>query len=262
MYKRFVCIAALCCMVNCLYAQKDTAILLPNLSFQPGEVIDYKIKYGFITVGEASLQVKESDKVIGSNKTTHLVAEGRTSSAAKFIVSVRNRYDSYIDSKTLLPYLYTESVQEDNYHRDAYIKFDRKNNKVMTKNKKEEAPRNTLDIISSFFFARSLNISNVKIGDTIKLKYYMEDGLYPLNITYLGKETIKTKIGKYECLKFSPSLLAGRVFRKDSKMYLWISNDENRIPMRIEAEILVGSVYLEVQSAGGLKYESTAKRKK
>lgn len=244
-----------------LFAQNEEAPAINTSAFQSGEEINYKIKYGFITVGEASLMVKEADKLIGQNKTTHLVAEGKTSAAAKLLVKVTNRYDSYIDPKTLLPYLFTESVQEDNYHRDGFVSFDRKNNKVVTKKKTEDVPENTLDIISSFFYARSLDVSGLKTGDVIKLRYYLEDGHYPMDVTYMGKEVIKTKIGKYECLKFSPSLLPGRVFRKDSKMYLWVSNDANRIPMRIEAEILVGSVYLELQSAKGLKSKTTAKIK-
>ncbi len=246
------------CVTSSAYAQDDVAVLKTN-AFQTGEEIKYKIKYGFITAGEAVLRVREADKLIAGNKTTHLVAEGKTTNAVKFLVKVTNRYDSYIDPKTLLPYLFTESVQEDNYHRDGYISFDRKNDRVVTAKKTEEVPEGTLDIISSLFYARSLDISKVNIGETINLKYYMEDGCYPLDVVYMGKEVIKTKLGKYECLKFSPSLLPGRVFRKDSRMYLWVSNDANRIPMRVEAEILIGSVYLDVVSAKGLKNETTAK---
>lgn len=230
-------------------------------AFQPGELLQYKIKYGFISAGEAELGVKE-DKVIAGHKTTHLVASGFTTSAVKLLVKVNNRYDSYIDQETVLPYLFTESVKEDNYRRDGYVNFDRNKNRVITNKETEDVPAGTMDIISAFYYARSLDLSQVKVGDVFHLRYYMEDSDYPLDITYLGKENVKTKLGTFSCLKFSPSVLPGRVFREDSKMYLWITDDLNRVPLKVEAEILIGSIYMELMDYSGLKYPMAQKLSK
>ncbi|RZL08812.1 MAG: DUF3108 domain-containing protein, partial [Pedobacter sp.] len=71
---------------------------------------------------------------------------------------------------------------------------------------------------------------------------------------YVGKEVIKTKLGQIRCIKFSPSIKPGRIFRKDSRLYLWVTDDGNRVPVKAEVEILVGSVVMEIKSATGLKY--------
>lgn len=112
----------------------------------------------------------------------------------------------------------------------------------------------TFDLVSAYYFARSLDISKLKINDTFKLNYFLGDEISSLEIQYIGKETIKSKLGKINCLKFSPSIKPGRIFRKDSKLYLWITDDGNRVPVKAQVEILVGSVTLEIKSAEGLKY--------
>ncbi|MFN5705895.1 MAG: DUF3108 domain-containing protein, partial [bacterium] len=170
------------------------------------------------------------------------------------------RYDSYADQAQLLPYQFTESVREGNYKRDSYANFDQKSNKIVASKGTFNTPDYTFDIISLYYFARCIDIREMRIGETLKLKYFLDDGIYPANIEYLGKETVETETGKYECIKFSPALQPGRVFRKDSRMYIWITNDSNRIPVKVEVEILIGSIVLELQNYEGLKNPITAKR--
>ena len=99
-----------------------------------------------------------------------------------------------------------------------------------------------------------MDISRLKIGDEFKLNYFLGDEISQLQIEYVGKEVIKTKLGNIRCLKFSPSIKPGRIFKKDSRLYLWVTDDGNRVPVRAEVEILVGSVVMELKSADGLKY--------
>jgi hypothetical protein len=226
--------------------------------FKFGEQITYKIKYGIFTAGEAQLIVKDTAKFIGTNRTMHFQAIGRTTSALKLLVQVNNVYNSYVHPESLEPYIFTENVNEDDYHRENKAVFKRNSNLVTVGEKQYDVPDNVMDIVSSFYFARTLDLNDIKVGEVIHMNYFMEDGYYPLDITYLGIEKVKTKLGNFECLKLSPSLLPGRVFRKDSKMYMWVTNDERKIPVKIEAEILIGSVTMEIQSVNNL-YSSKRK---
>lgn len=238
--------------------------LVPHIdspAFDAGEELNYKIKYSIFPAAEATLKVQENDKKVNGKQTMHLVAIGKTTSALKMLTKVNNRYDSYIDSATLLPQLFTENVREDNYRRDGYAIFDRTNGKVITNRKGIfDAPDNVMDVISAFYYARCVDVSMMNSGDKFRIEYFLDDGVFPLEVEYQGKEIIKTGAGKFECLKFSPTLQPGRVFKKDSDMFLWITNDANRIPLKVEVEILVGSLYLELKSYKGLKYELTSKR--
>ena len=244
-----------------LYAQlQNTQPDFKTGSFQAGESLKYKIRYGFITAAEASLEVQEGKKQSNGEKSFHYIAHGKTTGSFDFFMHVKNRYDSYVDQQTLLPYQFTENVREGNYKRNSYANFDRADNKVQASKGTYNVPANTFDIISLYYFARSLDLKNISVGESVHMNYFLDKAVYPANIEYLGKETISTETGKYECLKVSPTLQPGRVFRRDSKMYIWISNDANRIPVKIEVEILIGSLILELQSYSGLKYPVTAKR--
>lgn len=229
----------------------------PNLiaaPFQVGEELKYKFKYGIFNCAEGVMKVEESQKEFNHVKPYRLVAKGETVSAVAMIMKVRNRYDSYVNPATLKPFLFTESVREGDYKRDSYASFDHKN-KIVNSNKGSfPIGDNTLDVLSVLYYARSLDLTGVKKGGTLKFDFFLNDETLPIAVTYLGTETIKTAFGKVECLKFTPSVVEGRVFRKNSKMYLWVTNDANRVPVKAEVEILIGSLRLDLTGYKNLKY--------
>ncbi|MEO5911161.1 MAG: DUF3108 domain-containing protein [Pelobium sp.] len=234
---------------------------LKNSTFGAGETIKYKLKYGFITAAEATIQVTETDVKFNGRPTYHLVVQGGTSGTFDIFYKVRNRYDSYIDRKTFTPYLYTENIRESKYKRNDKARFYQDEQKVTAKKGTFKSPvEQTFDLVSAYYFARNLDLTGVKTGDKFTINYFLDDEISPLTIEYVGKETIKTSLGRISCLKFSPSIKPGRVFKKDSKLYLWISDDANRIPVRAEAEVLVGSVTMEINAASGLKQPIQASR--
>jgi hypothetical protein len=227
---------------------------LKNSTFNAGEKIKYKLKYGFITAAEATIQVVETDIKFNNKPTYHLSVTGSTSGTFDIFYKVRNRYDSYIDQKGFTPFLYTENIHEGNYRRNDKVRFYQDDKTVIGKKGTFKSPVNqTFDLVSAYYFARNLDLSDVKQGDIISLNYFLDDEIIPLSIEYIGKEVIKTSLGTVRCLKFSPSIKPGRVFRKDSKLYLWVTDDGNRIPVKAEAEVLIGSITMEISSATGLK---------
>lgn len=226
-----------------------------NPIFKEGEVLQYKLKYGFITAAEATLRVLATDLKFNDRPTYRLSADGRTSGTFDIFYKVRDHYDSYIDKEELTPYFYQENIREANYRRTDKARFYQDTKKVVANRGTFVTPTTqTFDLVSAYYFARSLDISKLKIGDEFKLNYFLGDEISELKVAYMGKETIKSKLGNIRCLKFSPTIKPGRIFKKDSKLYLWITDDGNRVPVRVEVEILVGSVTLEIQTAEGLRY--------
>lgn len=229
--------------------------LKKETAFKEGEVLTYRLKYGFITAAEATIRVKETDKKFDDKPTFNLVVDARTSGTFDIFYKVRDHYDSYIDKVKLTPYFYQENIREGSYRRQDKARFYQEEKKVVANTGTYTAPTNqTFDLVSAYYFARSLDISKLKINDTFKLNYFLGDEISQLEIQYVGKETIKSRLGNISCLKFSPSIKPGRIFKKDSKLYLWITDDENRVPVKAHVEILVGAVTLEIKSAEGLKY--------
>ena len=260
MKKTLALVYSLLGMLLCVHGQQ-----LPYLkesSFQAGEELTYRLRYGVISAATGTLKVEDSNIKFSSPHSFHLTARGRTSSAFSVFYTVDNRYDSYTDSRTHLPHYYTENIREGNYRRTDIVRFNHRNRTVQgNKGTFKSESDQTFDLLSAYYFSRNLDLSKVKQGQSFKLTYFLNDEIATLGIEYIGIETIKTPLGTVECLKFSPEIKPGRIFRKDSRLYLWVTNDGNRIPVRAQVEILIGSVTLELTDAKGLKYALGEKAK-
>ena len=225
-----------------------------NLAFKDGEQLSYRLKYGIFSAAEANLKIEESGIKFDGKPTYHIVVDGKTAGSFDVFFKVRNRYESYIDRSTTLPYYYTENRREGKYRRSDKVTFDHDAKKITAKTGTYPFKGMVFDLPSAYYFARNLDLSKIKIGDEITLQYFSEKKVETLGITYVGKENVNCALGTFNCLKFSPTIVPGRIFKKDSKLYLWITNDGNRIPVKAQVEILVGTVTLEITSAKGLKY--------
>lgn len=221
--------------------------------FKTGEQLSYRFKYGFITGAEGTLRVEDGGRVDG-HPTYHIIADGKTAGTFDFFYKVRNRYESYVDRTTLLPYLYIENRKEGSWKHTDRVKFNQAEGKIVANKGTFLTKGKTFDFVSAYYFARGLDISKIKAGDKFELPYFLDDGVYTLSITYVGKEVINSAIGKFRCLKFNPTIIAGRIFKKDSKLYLWITDDGNRIPVKANVGLIVGSVTMELTDAKGLRY--------
>lgn len=241
--------------MSLLYAQSPLPYL-KEPTFKEGEKLSYKLKYGFITAASGQLSVLKSNIDFGTKDVLRLHIEGQTSSGYSIFYSVKNIYDSYIDTKTYLPYLYLEDIKENNYRRKEHATFDHNTHTVSgEKGVFKATTAQIFDLVSAYYFSRNLDISKMKIGDSFKLPYFLNDEIAEFKIYYAGTEKIKTALGTLDCIKFNPEIKPGRIFKKNSKLYLWVTNDGNRIPVKAKVDIIIGSVTMELSGAEGLKYE-------
>ncbi|WP_443936905.1 DUF3108 domain-containing protein [Pedobacter sp. MW01-1-1] len=223
--------------------------------FQEGEVLKYRLRYGFVTAAEGVLKVTNSDLKFDNQPTYKISVDAETSGTFDVFYKIRDHYDSYIDKTDLTPYFYQENIREANYTRKDKARFHQSTKKIVSNRGNFNTPTTqTFDLVSAYYFARSLDITKLKQGDKFKLNYFLQDEVSALEIEYIGKETIKSKLGSIRCLKFSPTIKPGRIFKKDSRLYLWVTDDGNRVPVKAQVEILVGAVTMELKSAEGLKY--------
>jgi hypothetical protein len=180
---------------------------------------------------------------VGGKKIHHAKATGRSVGVAEKLFKVRDVYETFMDAETGLPVKAIRDISEDTYKYYDEVLFNRKENFVVTKRKgKVKVPEKTLDILSSFYYARRALFNNLKQGDVLTLDTYFDDGIFTLQIRYKGTETIKTKFGKVNCLKFSPVVEPGRIFDSEDDVTIWISNDKNYLPLRIQFDLMVGSL--------------------
>lgn len=229
-------------------------VKVPETVFKPGEELQYRLKYGFFTAATADIKVENTDIKFEGNSAYHIIADGKTAGTFDLLYKVRNRYETYIDEKTLLPYFYAENRHESSYKHSDKVTFNHETEKIKADKGTFPFKGQVFDFLSAYYFARNLDVTKMNIGEKFDLQYFLEDGIHTLTITYVGKEKTDCSLGTFICYKFNPTIIPGRIFRKDSKLYLWITADGNRIPIKAHVEVVVGSLTMDLLDANNLKF--------
>ena len=225
------------------------------LPFKVGEEVTYRVHYGLVNAGVATVAVKETSRVDG-RLVYHMVGKGHTTGVTDWFFPTKDRYETFMDAETLLPLKFIRDVDEGGYIIKRNIKFDHEQNSAVDYELKKDTtfslPDNVQDIFSAFFFARTFDVSNIQPGDIIDIPVFLDHEIFPFKIKFVKREEIDTKFGEIACLKFVPIVQEGRVFKEEDDMHLWISDDINHIPIRIKSEILVGSIKVDLKDYKGL----------
>lgn len=233
-----------------------------NSAFQPGEKLSFRIHYGFIDAGTAELQVVPEKKQIGPRSCYHVIGTGKSVGAFDWFFKVRDRYESYVDADAMVPWLFVRDVSEGGYKKKQRVVFNHYNDSARSEKKTIAVPDNTQDLISAFYFARTIDLSKANPGDVFPINGYLDDEVIPLNIKFVGRETLQTDFGKFRCVIFRPMLQEGRVFKESEDMTVWVSDDLNRIPVRVQSNILVGSIKMDLTGYENLVHPPALERKK
>jgi len=229
-----------------------------NTAFKAGEILTYRMHYGALNAGVAILEVKPDLIEVNGRKVYHIVGSGYTIGSTDWFFKVRDRYETYMDKDALLPWLFIRRVDEGGYKFSQDYVFNHYTKKVDVGNgEKFDVPAGVQDMVSAFYTSRNLDLSNAKEGDIFTLDCFVDKELWPMNIKYTGKEEIETDIGKFRCLKFRPIVQKGRVFKKEEDLTVWISDDNNHIPMRVQAKVLVGSIKMDITGVKNLANETS-----
>lgn len=234
-----------------------------NFSFTSGEVLKYDVKYnwGFIWLDAGRVEFSVSSKLYKGNSVYHLKGIGHSLPKHDWIYKVRDSYQSYMDKNTLLPLWYERDTYEGGHEVHNQFYFDQARKMVYTETKNSDKPfeRDTLelppctyDVMSLIYYSRNINFNNKKVNELIPITAIIDNEIFDLYIRYRGKEILETKDGKkFNTVKFSALLVEGTIFRGGEDLYVWVTDDRNRIPVLVEAKILVGSVKALLSSTSG-----------
>jgi hypothetical protein len=225
----------------------------PIPSFQPGEELKYVLKYGFITGGAALIKVAEEQ--YNNQNVIRATATARTTGLVNRMFKVLDTYESFFTPDSNLPLRAIRNIREGNYRYYGEDNFNHRNNTVINVKKGvQKVPDNILDMVSSLFYIRRIDFTDFKIGDIVYVDTYFSDDLFPFYIIFKGREEIKTDAGTFNCIKFLPIVEPGRIFKENDDMLIWLSDDDNKIPVKISFDMVVGSFKCELESFKNLKY--------
>ena len=229
-------------------------------AFKDGEWFSFEMSYsGFLKAGNATLEVKETK--FKEKPVYHVVGKGWTTGVISWFFKVEDHYESYFDKYSGLPYKFVRQIDEGGHTKDLETEFDHDNNTAFVNNKKHNTQetyateKGVQDMVSAFYYLRNnYDTQSIKEGDIVTLNMFFDEENYKFKLKFLGRETIKTSFGKVKTLMFRPYVMAGRVFKEQESLTLWVSADENKIPLKIRADLRLGSLRAELEAFKGLKH--------
>jgi hypothetical protein len=236
-------------MVPATPASSTSLPVVENKAFQVGEYLKYRIHYGIINAGIAELQVSETT-TRNQRKVYHMIGTGRSVGMAEWFFRTRDRYESFIDTEAMLPWEFIRDVDEGGYVIKRHLKFDHYNQMAVEtlKDPDQSYPiiQYAQDMLSAFYYARCIKTEELEPGDELPVDMFLDYEDFSFKLKFLGYDVIKTRWGKVRCKKLIPVVQEGRVFSDKEGLTLWVTDDENKIPVRLEAELVVGSIKMDL----------------
>lgn len=229
-----------------------------NTAFERGEKLTFRVYYqsfvtGKVTAGEAKLEVKKKAVTKNDRSTYHIIGTGQSKGAFNFFFKVNDRFETFIDEQALIPWYFIRRTREGGYKKDDEVSFRQQKGVAVSRNAVKKIPSNTQDILSVFYYARTLDITGMQPNESFPLAFFLDDSVYVSKIVFLGREQIKTELGTFNCLKFKPMVIKGEVFSEPYPMELWITDDKNRLPIMVSSAVIVGSAKMELVEYEGIK---------
>ena len=232
-----------------------------NRAFIPGESLTYTVFYSlvgtYINAGTANFSVYQEK--LAHTPVYHVVASGASNSSYDWIFKVRDRYESYFDTATLLSLKFVRDISEGKYKKRENVTFNRIAGTAVTSNGVYKISDCIHDVVSSMYNVRNIDFSKYKQGDKIPFQMFMDNETYNLYVRYLGKEVIQTKYGRFNAIKFKPLLLKGSLFEGGEKMTAWLSDDPNHLLLRVETPIAVGAIKVDLAQYRNIRYPLSSK---
>jgi hypothetical protein len=227
-----------------------------NTAFKAGEQVQFIVFYNVIGVyvhaGDAVLTCNLEK--MNNKPVYHLEGVGNSNSRYDWIFKIRDKYESYIDTATQLPYRFVRNVSEGKYKKHEDISFNQAANTATSKKSTYKVPKCVQDVLSATYYARNINYDNRKIGEQINFSMVIDDEVFNMYVKYMGKEKIKTRYGRFNAIKIKPLLIKGTIFEGGEKMTVWVSDDANHLPLRVESPITVGSVKVDMMGYRNLRH--------
>ena len=238
-----------------LFAQNDFCSAR-NTSFKDGEKLTFRVYYnmGFVWINAGNVHFNVKTEEMNDKKVYHISGDGKTAKSYEWFYKVRDKYETYIDKETMLPVRFIRHVNEGGFKIEQDVTMDHNKKQAVSDKKTYTIPKCTQDVLSAIYYARNIDYNKYNPGDKIPFSMFLDDKVYNLYIKYVGTEQVVTKMGTYNAIKIVPLLIEGTIFKGGEKMTVWITDDENHLPLRVDSPILVGSIKVDLIGYDNIRY--------
>jgi hypothetical protein len=240
-----------------LMSRTDSLRRLRNVAFAGGEYLRFDINYGFVTAAEAVMSTRDT---LFNGRSCHIV-EFTLSSKPFFdaFYRVRDRYYTLIDAEGLFPWRFEQHIREGGFSKDFVADFDQIHHVALTTNGKFTIPPYVQDMMSAFYFSRTLDYSGMAVGQKVHMQNFYKDSTYELDVKYRGRQTVEVEAGKFNCIVVEPLAKEGGLFKSEGKVYIWLTDDDRKMPIMVSTKIAIGNVDSELVEYVGVAGPINAK---
>lgn len=251
------------------FVQSDEEVIYPPFyhdSFSPGETIEYRLFFSIFTVGKAKSIIRNEIYTINGRPSYKIDVFGKTSGLIDWIAQVDDQFGAYLDTASLLPHQSYRNLKEGRYRRNEIVRYDHRTRMIEVKELDQETrkfkepeyfyspKRYMFDMFGGLMIMRSVDFDKMQVNDTISTDAFLEDTFYTFKTVYRGKEVIKTKLGKFRAIVLAPIMPDNDLFEEgEDAIKVWLSDDKNKIPLAVKAEMFIGHAGFEILSFSGLK---------
>ncbi len=262
----FVVLSSLDNNVRNLYAafqqsQTKTLRYVQNDAFGYNEKLNYKVGYKFIIAGTGYFHIQPNPVYRNGRECYDVRFEVRSLPSLEMLYKVRDRYRTVLDVAGIFPWEFEQSIREGNYKRDARAIFDQVNNTAQVKDKIYKVPEYVHDIVSAFYYTRTMDLKSLPDGHIFYLKNFYKDTTYTLGVKIHRRETIDVEAGTFRCIVIEPLVVKGGLFKSEGSIFIWLTDDDRKIPVKVATRILIGFVSADLVSYSGTRGPVTAKIK-
>ena len=255
--KKFLISLGIVSVFSVGFRTMDTYRRVVNTSFGPGEHLEYRVHYGFLNAAEAIVDVSPTLYKVNNRPCYRVNVDARTVGAFDLVTRIRDTWRSYIDTSAILPQKFYSNLQENDYRKEENITFNHEANTVKAEERTEKdifkVPDNVHDLISGYYFLRTIDFNRLSSGQVIEVPAFYDDTVYNMKVRYRGKDVVKTKRGKINVIKMNPVLPANKLFKEEESIRIFVSDDANKVPVKVEVDFFVGSMVMDLKNNDGLK---------
>lgn len=223
-----------------------------NRAFMVGERLVYDLSYGVIRAGEGEMSIPEVTQINGRD-VYRVRLTARSVSPFSWVYRVEDLWETHIDRKGIFPWKFMERIREGGYTRNTDVEFDQVNNIAITNDGEYAVPSYVHDMVSAFYFVRTVDFSTMKPGDRISLQNFHRDSTYTLDVVFHGREEIRVRTGTFRTLVIEPLIKEGGLFQHEGAIHIWLTDDNLRVPVRMRTRIPLGSITAELRHYTGLR---------
>lgn len=224
---------------------------VPNAAFDVGERLVFDVNYGFITAGEAIMHIAAFDTVRG-RKCYRVEFSVNSLPSFSWIYRVEDRYRTFIDVETLAPWRFEQRIREGTYRRDFKAEFDQVRNIAITTDSTYSVPEYVHDVMSSFYFVRTIDFTHWKRGDDTVLHNFYRDKSHELKVRFLDRRVLEVNAGTFRTIVIEPLVKEGGLFKSEGRILIWLTDDERKMPIRVHTKVLIGAIDTELRNYSGL----------